>query len=135
MEPRTMSLDALSELHKAHAKQPLDLDLFTLIAYAERVLPDQSVGHAVFSSTAVAKEPITVVLPQLVDLFLNGDDTFIIDKATEAYARVLHEAAMRCHFNDVNLTPWEYSDLQTLTIEQHLKKAGIPLDKCVELKG
>lgn len=114
----------------------LELDLFSLIASKEGVLPNQEfAGYACECPTTMGKE-VGITVQQLLDAVEDGLVYGLAgDMLMKSYQDMLHEAAMRCHFNDQSLTPWEYTDLQTLTIEQHLKKAGIPLDKCVELKG
>ena len=114
----------------------LELDLFSLIASKEGVLPyRQYAGYACECPTTTNNQ-VGITVQQLLNAIDDESVHLLVsDMLMESYQKMLHEAAMRCHFNNPNLTPWEYADLQTLTIAQHLEKAGIPLDKHVELKG
>jgi hypothetical protein len=130
------SFDALNNYNSLVEESGLDLDLFTLIASVEGVLPHQGYAGYVCESPTTTNNPVEITVNQLVNALDNGEVYALVgDMLMKSYQDMCHNAAMKCHFNDMSLTPWEYADLETLTIAQHLEKAGIPLDKHVELKG
>lgn len=108
----------------------LSMDLKSLISECVFTKGNRS-WHYSYKNILFAKEVKEMEITTTVEEAIENI-TIIVSKA---YRKMLHNASLKCHFNDVKVTPWEYTELQNETIGEWLVRTNQPMNVCVPLKG
>jgi hypothetical protein len=126
-ENKSMTAEQLNE---ELTMSNLSMDLKSLISECEFPKGNRSWQYS-YKNILFAKEVKEMEVTTTVEEAIEDITTIII----KAYRKMLHNASLKCHFNDVKVTPWEYAELQNETVGEWLVRTNQPMNVCVPLKG